>query len=153
MSQVPRTSREAAKRPQAWTPPNKLDTPEPPEGFEYRWVRHELLGEDQASNVYSRNRQGYEPVNINDPEFQGYQADSMPSDSKRSGVVRAGDLILMKVPKEVVNQRNSYFSEQARSMQAAVDGERNRQQSDKMPILDESRSKVSRGGGNTRFED
>lgn len=153
MSQAPRATREAVTRPKTWTPPNKLDTPEPPEGFEYRWVRHELIGEDQASNVYSRNRQGYEQVRIDDPEFQGFQADSMPSESKRSGVVRSGDLILMKVPKEIVNQRNSYFRDQARAMQAAVDGERDRNQSDKMPILDESRSKVSRGGGGARFED
>jgi hypothetical protein len=40
-----RTTRASGTRKKTWTPPSKLDTPTPPDGVHYRWVRHELLNE------------------------------------------------------------------------------------------------------------
>ena len=48
--------RDSDSRKKVWTPPTALETPEPPEGFLYRWVNYELLGEDRAGNVYGRSR-------------------------------------------------------------------------------------------------
>ena len=42
--------------------PAKLDAPPPPAGFEHRWIRTTIRGEDDKSNVFSRMREGWEPV-------------------------------------------------------------------------------------------
>lgn len=149
-----RTTRAASgqRKPVAWRPPAKLDTPEPPEGFKYRWVRHELKGEDQSSNVYTRARQGYKTVR---PEELGdYPIDKMEG-GKHDGVVRSGDLILMIVPEEVQESRNQYFDDQADRLQRAVDMELDREDNDAMPIERKVRSTVTRGNPNVDvdFED
>ena len=45
-----------------WTPVRKLETPEPPEGYEYRWIRESMLGQEDRSNVSKRLREGWELV-------------------------------------------------------------------------------------------
>ncbi|MHA2429161.1 MAG: hypothetical protein ACXADB_14160, partial [Candidatus Hermodarchaeia archaeon] len=57
-----RKTRDSSTRRKSWTPPNRLETPAPPEGYKYRWVRHEVVGKDDNANVYERNRQGYSVV-------------------------------------------------------------------------------------------
>lgn len=147
-----KTREESGSRKKAWTPVAKLATPEAPEGYKYRWVRHELMGEDQASNVYDRTRQGYEPVKPE--ELEGFLVDKMEG-GKHDGVVRSGDLILMKVPVEIAESRNEYFENQARRMQAAVDQELDVNQNEEMPIHRTNKSSVTRGNPNseTSFED
>ena len=41
-----------------WTPVRKLETPEPPEGYEYRWIRESMLGQEDRSNVGNTNSCG-----------------------------------------------------------------------------------------------
>ncbi len=53
-------STKAARKP--WTPPQVLETPEAPEGMQYRWVRTHIRGEADKTNVHMRFREGYEPV-------------------------------------------------------------------------------------------
>ena len=41
-------SREAESREESWVPPNQLPTPEPQDGYRFRWVRTSVMGlEDQ----------------------------------------------------------------------------------------------------------
>ena len=65
-----RKTRESGTRKKTWSIAGKLDTPQAPDGTQYRWVRHELLGDDQNANVHGRSRQGYEIVK---PEELGNQ--------------------------------------------------------------------------------
>lgn len=53
-------STKAARKP--WTPPQVLETPEAPDGMQYRWVRTHIRGEADKTNVHMRFREGYEPV-------------------------------------------------------------------------------------------
>jgi len=149
-----RSTRDQETRKKTWTPPNKLDLPEPPVGMKYRWVRHELRGESEAGNVYERKRQGYEVVNAS--EIADYHIDKM-EDGSYAGAVRSGDLILMKVPEEIAGQRNDYFEEQANRMQQSVDHEMQRSGNEKMPWKQEadhsSKVKVGSGSAPTKFED
>ena len=39
-----------------------MDAPPAPDGFEHRWIRTAIRGEDDKSNVFSRMREGWEPV-------------------------------------------------------------------------------------------
>jgi hypothetical protein len=129
-----------------------LETPKAPEGVHYRWVRHELLGDDHAGNVHERTRQGYEPVR---PEELGgdWQADVLDT-GKHAGIVRSGDLILMKVDQEIVDQRNEYFANKTKAQEGAVNSELQKNNSAVAPISQDEQSSVSVGGGrNAKFED
>jgi hypothetical protein len=79
------------------------------------------LGDDHAGNVHERTRQGYEPVR---PEELGgdWQADVLDT-GKHAGIVRSGDLILMKVDQEIADQRNEYFANKTKAAEGAVNSE------------------------------
>jgi hypothetical protein len=129
-----------------------LETPKAPDGVHYRWVRHELLGDDHAGNVHERTRQGYEPVR---PEELGgdWQADVLDT-GKHAGIVRSGDLILMKVDQDIVDQRNEYFANKTKAQEGAVNSELQKNNSAVAPISQDEQSSVSVGGGrNAKFED
>ena len=69
-----RTKREAktratATRRKPWTPPSRLEAPDPPEGYRHRWVRTNLRGEDDQMNVHAKLREGWEPVRAD--EYSG----------------------------------------------------------------------------------
>jgi hypothetical protein len=147
-----RTTRASGTRKKTWTPPSKLETPKAPDGVHYRWVRHELLGDDHAGNVHERSRQGYEPVR---PEELGgdWQADVLDT-GKHAGIVRSGDLILMKVDQEIADQRNEYFANKTKAAEGAVNSELQKNNSAVAPISQDEQSSVSVGGGrNAKFED
>ena len=49
-------------RRQPWRPVRKLETPPAPEGYEYRWIRESMLGQEDKANVARRIREGWELV-------------------------------------------------------------------------------------------
>ena len=98
-----KNTRASTSRKKVWTAPSKLTVESPPEGVHYRWVRHELFNNSDDANVNGRVRQGYEPVT---PAELGEDAYPDVLDTgKHAGTVRSGDLILMKVPQEIADQR------------------------------------------------
>ncbi len=146
-----RKSRASETRKTTWTPPNALDAPEAPDGYKYRWLRYELVGEDHSRNVYERTRQGYELVRPE--ELDGFEVDVM-KEGKHEGVVRSGDLILAKVPNEIHEARTEFYENQTDRLQQAVDMELGRSDNPNMPISSDSSSTVTRGNPNAaKFED
>jgi hypothetical protein len=123
IDRAPRASREKETRRKPWTAPSRLDTPPPPEGYGYRWIRAEVNGFVDKQNVYSSIREGYELVRIEElPEdYQGM----LPTieDGKHAGVISTGGLLLAKIPKETAEERNAYFRQKARDQLSAVDNE------------------------------
>ena len=141
-----RSTRKASDRPKVWSPPNKLETPPPPEGKHYRWVRFNAGGEGDDSNVYERVRQGYRPVMKE--ELEDYHGDHIREGRGEhipEGVVRQGDLMLMEVDVAITKQRTKHYSDQAKRMQQAVDQELDGHATPNMPILRESSSSVTQG--------
>ena len=117
------TTREKDARRKPWKPPSRLDTPPPPEGYGYRWIRAEVNGFSDKQNVYSSMREGYELVRLEElPEE--YQA-MLPTleEGKHAGVVSVGGLLLAKIPNETAEERNVYFRQRARDQMMAVDNE------------------------------
>jgi|TARA_R100000781_G_C4070316_1_gene124240 hypothetical protein len=151
-TQSSRKTRASTTRKKTWTPPQKLQTQEAPEGMHYRWVRHELLNQPDDANVNSRIRQGYELVR---PEELGDgEVPDILDTGKHAGTVRSGDLILMKVPQEIVDQRATYYKEQNRVMGQAYSNEFKQAGQGDMRSVDESSTTVSSGGAReTKFED
>ena len=117
------TTREKDARRKPWKPPSRLDTPPPPEGYGYRWIRAEVNGFSDKQNVYSSMREGYELVRLEElPEE--YRA-MLPTieEGKHAGVVSVGGLLLAKIPNETAEERNVYFRQRARDQMMAVDNE------------------------------
>ncbi len=143
-------TRETQKR-RAWTPSGMLDTPEPPEGYHYRWVRHELKGVDDTRNVVSRFKQGYEPVTPKDlpSDFVAQVA----TDGVHAGAVINGDLILCKVPIETVRERKAYYRKKAQKQQDAVNHQLLKDNSPLAPIEVDHRTSVSKGNREMNFEE
>lgn len=139
-----RTTRETEERIKNWEPPQKLETPPAPDGFQYRWVRRELTGTEEDQNIYSRQKQGY--VVVRAEEIQDFfpYIDTV-KEGQHTGVVRNGDLILMKVPKRIVEQRTKYYDNRTRTQQQAVDQELGSSDSDMMPLERQHKSRVLRG--------
>lgn len=145
-SRAPRanTSRSSEERRKPWRPPSLLDAPEPPEGYLHRWIRAEMVGQEDRKNISSRLREGFELVRAD--EYPDFEAPSI-DDGKHAGVIGVGGLLLARIPIETVQERNAYFAGQTESQMAAVDHDMLREQHPSMPISKPDRqSRVSFGG-------
>ena len=143
---TPRASetRSKTERRKPWRPASSLEAPQPPEGYQFRWVRTEIRGEEDRKNVSGRIREGYEPVRADDyPDFDAPTIE----DGKHAGVIGVGGLILCKIDENVVEQRDQYYQQQTANQMTAVDNDLMREENPAMPISRERNSKVSFGGG------
>jgi hypothetical protein len=145
MDRTPRTAdtREKETRRKPWAPPSVLDAPPPPEGYKHRWVRASIRGEEDKGNVFSRLRQGYEPVRAE--EHPEYQAPTI-EDGKHAGVIGNGGLILTRVPVETALERTEHYGNRTREQMTAVDQDLMKEQHPSMPINQQRQSRVSFGG-------
>ena len=136
-------AKKAARKP--WGPPTMLDTPPAPDGYTYRWIRAEVVGQEDRKNVTSRLREGFDLVRAE--ELDGFEIPSL-DDGKHAGVVSVGGLLLAKIPNETREERNSYFEQRAQTQQDAVDNDLMRESDPSSPILKpERKSSVTFGGG------
>jgi len=134
-------TRDSQTRRKPWAPPSMLDAPEPPPGYQFRWIREATRGQDDKSNMSKRIREGYEPVRAEDfPEFEAPTIDS----GSNSGVIGVGGLILAKVPVETAEERTAYFANQAKSAMDGVDHNFMRESDGRMPIKDSDIQRTSK---------
>ncbi len=103
-------------RRQPWRPVRKLETPAPPEGYEYRWIRESMLGQEDRANVSRRLREGWELVRGTDlpSEYDYPTADS----GRHAGLVYTDGLLLAKIPVETKQERNAYYEQQTSAKSA-----------------------------------
>ena len=148
MDRTPRTAdtREKETRRKPWAPPSTLEAPPAPEGYQHRWIRASIRGEEDKGNVFNRLRQGYEPVRAD--EHPGFQAPTI-EDGKHAGVIGNGGLILARVPVETANERTEYYGGRTREQMVAVDQDLMKEQHPSMPINQQRQSRVSFGGRKT----
>lgn len=139
------SSREAKSRRKQWQNPNTLLDPEPKDGLAYRWVRKSLLGQDDAKNVSSKFREGWEPVNPTEhPEFAEFH-------NQASDTIEYGGLVLCCTDEEVVEQRNSHYQGIARQQLESVDNDYLRENDSRMPKLaPERKTTTTFGSGSGR---
>ena len=146
-----RTSRETESRANSsrrkpWAPPTKLDAPPAPEGYEHRWIRTHIRGEDDKTNVYAKMREGWEPVRAD--EYDDSHANyPVIEEGKDKGIIGVGGLMLARIPKETVDERTEYFRDQTRNQMKAVDENLMREQHPSMPIHNDRQSRVTFGKG------
>ena len=136
-------TRETEARRKPWAPPSRLDAPKPPEGFVHRWIRIAMRGEDDKMNVYTKMREGWEPVRAD--EYPNYNAPTI-EDGKYAGVIGNGGLMLCRIPVETASERSAYYGLRTREQMQAVDQDLMKEQHPSMPINSSRQSRVSFGG-------
>ena len=137
-------TRETTQRVKQWTQPQGLPTPEPEEGYSFRWVRTALLGQFDPTNTSAKFREGWEPV----------KADSQPQmfafadpNSRFKGNIEIGGLLLCKIPKEFMEQRAAFYKKASDDQVQAVDNSFMQQNDARMPLFRDNRSSVTFGSG------
>ena len=137
-------TRERTVRKKAWTRPEVLPSPNPEPGYDFHWVRVSTQGQVDATNVSSKLREGWEPVKASDhPEITIV---AIEQERFKDNVV-IGGLMLCKAPKEMVEERNAYYNEQAQAQMNSVDNNLMRENDPRMPLFNERKTKVTFGNG------
>ena len=146
---TPRASqtRTAEKRPTTWTPPSSLDAPRPKDGFRHRWIRLEIMGQDDTKNISSKLRSGWELVRADECPGENY---STITEGKYTGVIGHGGLALARIPEEVAKARNEYFSKKTQESEQAIKNDLLKDQHPSMPINSERQTRVTFGGTNKK---
>jgi len=137
-------SREAHARPQSWKPAALLPEPDRQEGWEYKWIRKAMMGVSDPTNMSKSMREGWEPCRLEDhPEMML----AVDGDAKNAGLIEVGGLVLCKMPEEMFNQRQKYYSDMAQGQMESVDAQVDRENDPRMPIFKERQTKVTFGSG------
>jgi len=137
-------SRTTQERPKQWQQAELLPEPDKEPGYVYRWVRTATLNTADPRNLSGKLREGWEPVQVEEqPKFKLL----IDPNSRFSGNIEIGGLLLCKCPSELMEQRNEYFARQARSQEEAVNNNLMRQSDPRMPIFNERKSSTSFGKG------
>ena len=146
---TPRASQTRAteKRPTTWTPPSSLDAPRPKDGFKHRWIRLEILGQDDTKNVSSKLRSGWELVRADEYPGETY---STIGEGKYAGVIGHGGLALARIPEEVAKARNEYFARRTQESEQAIKNDLLKDQHPSMPINSDRQTRVTFGGTNKK---
>jgi hypothetical protein len=138
-------TRAKMERPKQWMLPEKLPSPNPEDGYEFRWIRVSTLGTADPGHVASKLREGWEPVKASEhPEIQLMAIGDKP---RFPDSIEIGGLLLCKTPKEFVEQRNSYYQRQTDGQMQSVDNAFMRENDPRMPVFKERRSEVKFGRG------
>ena len=137
-------TRSKSERPKVWVPPSSLDAPPAPDGFRYRWIRAEVQGYQDTTNITSRQREGYELVRAEEVE----NASDYPvlDEGRDKGVIGVGGLLLAKVPIEIAKQRQEYMTKRHEERSEAVSNDLMKEQDSRMPINVDRQSRVTFGG-------
>ena len=136
-------TREKTARKKVWTPPSSLDAPPAPAGFRHRWLRAESMGFQDMKNVAGRLRSGYELVRADEYPDSDYP---IVEDGKYKGVIGVGGLVLARVPEEIAQQRQDYYTRQANEAVEAMDNDLLKEQHPSMPIDIDRQTRVTFGG-------
>ena len=146
---TPRASqtRTTEKRPTTWTPPSSLDAPRPKDGYRHRWIRLEIMGQDDTKNVSSKLRSGWELVRADEYPGENY---STITEGKYTGVIGHGGLALARIPEEVAKARNEYFVRKTQESEQAIKNDLLKDQHPSMPINSERQTRVTFGGTNKK---
>lgn len=140
------STRDNAKRPQTWRPPETLPQPKPIPGWTHRYIRTSMVGDSDPSNVSAKFREGWEPVRAVDPHYADLMLFADPA-SRFKDNIEIGGLLLCKAPEELMEQRAAYYRNQTAQQTQAVDNSFMKDSDPRMPLFSERKSTVSFGSG------
>ena len=139
------TTRDKTSRKKGWQRPEVLPSPNPEDGYVYRWIRTSTQGQVDATNVSSKLREGWEPVKANEhPEITMVAVEN----ERFADNIVIGGLMLCKAPQELVDERTAHYTAQTQNQIRSVDNNLMRENDPRMPLFNERKSKVTFGKGN-----
>lgn len=130
--------------PQNWQPASLLPNIEVADGYKVRYIRKELLGKVDPTNMSRKVREGWEPCRLEDhPELQAF----VDPDAVASGMIEIGGLVACQMPEEMIEQRNQFYASKNATQIQSVDNAYMKENDPRMPLFKERDSKVSFGRG------
>ena len=126
-----------------WTPPTSLDAPPAPKGYRHQWIRAEILGHQDTSNIARNLREGYELVRADEYPDTDYPAIDT---GKYKGVIGVGGLLLARISLELVKSRKEYFDNLTQQKDDAINDDLMKEQHPGMPIDIDRQTRVTFGG-------
>ena len=139
------TTRDKTSRKKGWQRPEVLPSPNPEDGYVYRWIRTSTQGQVDAPNVSSKLREGWEPVKANEhPEITMVAVEN----ERFADNIVIGGLMLCKAPQELDDERTAHYTAQTQNQIRSVDNNLMRENDPRMPLFNERKSKVTFGKGN-----
>ena len=143
-------TREKTERVAEWKAPTTLEAPEAPIGYKHRWIRESVMDFDDRNNIHKKRREGYELVRAEEyPDFDAPVID----EGRNAGCIGVGGLLLARIPEEIADQRNTYYSRKAQNQMDAVDNDWMKDNNPAMPKLNPQRkSSVSFGSRKIKQE-
>ena len=126
-----------------WTPPTSLDAPPAPKGVRHQWIRAEVLGHQDTSNIAKNLREGYELVRAD--EYPDQEFPSM-SEGRYAGMIGVGGLLLARIPEEIALQIDEYYKKQTQNKEEAVNNNLMKEQHPSMRFSKEADTRVTFGG-------
>lgn len=140
-------TRATETRPAPWAPPDLLPVPTPEPGYVFRWVRVSTMAEADPTNASKQFREGWQPVRAEDhPELMLV---ANPN-TRFTGNVEVGGLLLCKIAAETIQQRSDYYANLTARQMESVDNNFMREGDARMPLFRERSSKTSFGRGMPR---
>ena len=103
-----------------WRPVRRLETPPPPPGYTYRWIRESMLGKEDRANVSRRIREGWELVRGTDLPSD-WALPTVDEHSRHAGIVCNEGLLLAKMPNETIEERHDYYEGKSQDAVNALD--------------------------------
>ena len=137
-------TRVTTQRKTHWTQPGGLPTPEPEDGYTFRWIRTALLGQFDPTNTSAKFREGWEPVKVEEQPHMHVYSDPQ---SRFKGNIEIGGLLLCKIPREFMEQRAAHYKKASDDQIQAVDNSFMQQNDVRMPLFSERKSTTSFGRG------
>ena len=140
-------TREQSKQPEAWKPANLLPDPPPRDGIKYRWVRVSTYGQQDATNVSTRFREGWTPVPR--AEVEAMNLGLVPDVKSRfPDGLEVGGLLLCQISDAKIDARQQYYEAMTKNQLRSADGNWMRQSDPRMPVsAPERRSQTTIGQG------
>ena len=126
----------------SWIPSEILPTPDPQDGWVFRWVRTSAMGQSDNTNVSQKFRDGWSPVRAEDHPELKVMSDV---DSRFKGNVEVGGLLLCKIPEEEISKRAKYYRDMAQNQMDAVDNSFLREENPVMPLIKDRSSRTTYG--------
>ena len=137
-------SRVVTARPTHWKAPELLPEPNERPGWKHRWIRVSMVGQADAKNISSSLREGYEFCKAEDyPELMMHAT----TEGRFQGNIEVGGLMLARIPKEFMDQRNNHFANITQQQVDSVDNTFLRSSDPRMPLFSEKKSKTTFGSG------
>jgi len=116
----------------SWIPSEILPTPDPQDGWVFRWVRTSAMGQSDNTNVSQKFRDGWIAVEAEEHPELHIQSDI---NSRFKGNIEVGGLLLCKAPKEKMDARNAHYQDLAEKQMESVDNNYMRENDPRMPLL------------------